>query len=120
VDQQRQLAGLFFGALASGWAAAFGRVGAFLAPLSISLQLALFESDQTVFLLFTAVMGVDGIIVYLLRPGTKGRSREEIAGGWPARTHGRRGRLGPDACGRVSSSGEERWRAIGRGAAGDR
>lgn len=68
-------------ATGAGWAAAFGRVWAFLAPLSISLQLALFGSDQTVFLLFTAVMVVGGIVVYLLGPETKGRSLEEIAGG---------------------------------------
>lgn len=61
-------------ATGSGWAAACGRVFAFLAPLSIASQIAIFGSDRTVFLVFTAVMVLGGIIVALFGPETRGRS----------------------------------------------
>lgn len=67
-------------ATGAGWAAGFGRIWAFLAPLSISLQLTLLGSDQTVFLLFTAVMVIGGLIVLALGPETRGKTLEQIAG----------------------------------------
>jgi putative MFS transporter len=66
-------------ATGSGWAAACGRVFAFLAPLSIALQIAVFGSDQTVFLVFTAVMVLGGLIVLAFGPETRGRSLDELA-----------------------------------------
>lgn len=65
----------------AGAAAAFGRLWAILAPLSIAVQIALFGGDQTVFLVFMAVMLLGGVIVWLLGEETRQRSLEEIAGG---------------------------------------
>jgi putative MFS transporter len=66
-------------ATGSGWAAACGRVFAFLAPLSIALQVHVFGSDRTVFLVFTAVMVLGGLIVLAFGPETRGRSLDELA-----------------------------------------
>ena len=44
-----------------------GRTFAFLAPLSIAFQIALFGGDQTVFLVFTAVMVLGGLITLAAR-----------------------------------------------------
>ncbi len=63
----------------SGWAAAVGRIFAFLAPLSIAYQIALFGGDQTVFLVFMAIMVLGGVIVFALGPETRGKSLEELA-----------------------------------------
>jgi putative MFS transporter len=65
----------------AGWAAACGRVFAFLAPLSIAYQIAVFGGDQTVFVVFTVVMVLGGLVVLALGPETRGRSLEEVAGG---------------------------------------
>jgi putative MFS transporter len=63
----------------AGWAAAFGRIWGILAPLSISLQLALFGSDITVFLVFMAVMLFGAVMVLAMGEETRGRSLEQIA-----------------------------------------
>ena len=63
----------------AGWAAAFGRIWGILAPLSISLQLALFGSDITVFVVFMAVMLLGAAIVLAMGEETRGLSLEEIA-----------------------------------------
>jgi putative MFS transporter len=63
----------------AGWAAAIGRIFAFIAPLSIAYQIALFGGDQTVFLVFMAIMILGGIVVFLLGPETRGRTLEELA-----------------------------------------
>ncbi len=63
----------------AGWAAGIGRIFAFLAPLSIAYQIALFGGDQTVFVVFTAIMLLGGLVVFLLGPETRGRSLEELA-----------------------------------------
>lgn len=65
----------------AGWAAACGRVFAFLAPLSIAYQIAVFGGDQTVFVVFTIVMVLGGLVVLALGPETRGRGLEEVAGG---------------------------------------
>ena len=65
-------------ATGAGWAAACGRVFAFLAPLSIAVQIALFGGDQTVFLAFTAIMVLGGLVMLLFGPETRGRSLEAI------------------------------------------
>jgi putative MFS transporter len=62
----------------SGWAAAVGRVFAFLAPLSVASLIAFFGRDETVFLVFTAVMLVGGLIVLVAGPETRGRSLDAI------------------------------------------
>lgn len=63
----------------TGWAAAIGRIFAFLAPLSIAYQIVLFGGDQTVFVVFTAIMVLGGLVVFALGPETRGRSLEELA-----------------------------------------
>ena len=64
----------------AGAAAAFGRLWAIIAPLSISWQLALFGSDATVFFVFMAIMLIGALLVSLVGEETRGRSLEEIAG----------------------------------------
>ncbi len=63
----------------AGWAAACGRVFAFLAPLSIAYQIFVFGSDRTVFVVFMVVMVVGGLVIAALAPETRGRSLEELA-----------------------------------------
>ncbi len=63
----------------TGWAAACGRIFAFVAPLSIAWQIATFGGDQTVFLVFTVVMVLGGLVVAVAAPETRGRSLEELA-----------------------------------------
>jgi MFS transporter, putative metabolite:H+ symporter len=62
----------------SGWAAAVGRVFAFIAPLSVALLIAMFGRDEVVFLVFTAVMLAGGLIVLAAGPETRGRSLDEL------------------------------------------
>jgi putative MFS transporter len=61
----------------SGWAAAVGRVFAFLAPLSVASLIAVFGRDETVFLAFTAVMLLGGLIVLAAGPETRGQSLDQ-------------------------------------------
>jgi MFS transporter, putative metabolite:H+ symporter len=67
-------------ATGSGWAAAVGRVFAFLAPLSVATLIAAFGRDEMVFLVFTAVMLLGGVIVLAVGPETRGRSLDAVAG----------------------------------------
>lgn len=67
-------------ATGSGWAAAFGRFFAFLAPLSVPWLLGLTGRNESAFLAFTAVMVLGAIVVLILGPETRGRSLEEVAG----------------------------------------
>jgi putative MFS transporter len=64
----------------AGWAAAFGRLWAIIAPLTISAQLAWFGSDITVFLVFMAIMLLGALIVLAIGEETRGRTLEQIAG----------------------------------------
>jgi len=61
----------------SGWAAAVGRVFAFLAPLSVASLIATFSRDEVVFLVFTAVMLAGGLVVLLAGPETRGTRLDE-------------------------------------------
>jgi putative MFS transporter len=64
----------------AGWAAAFGRLWAIIAPLTISAQLAWFGSDITVFLVFMVIMLLGALIVLAIGEETRGRTLEQIAG----------------------------------------
>lgn len=68
-------------ATGSGWAAAFGRFFAFLAPLSVPWLLGLTGRNESAFLAFTAVMVLGSVVVLAIGPETRGRSLEEVAGG---------------------------------------
>jgi putative MFS transporter len=61
----------------SGWAAAVGRVFAFLAPLSVAVLAGAFGRDEVVFLAFTAIMLLGGLVVLVAGPETRGASLDE-------------------------------------------
>ncbi len=63
----------------AGWAAAVGRVFAFLAPASLPALIALAGRDEGAFLAFMLVMVLGGVVVLLFGPETRGRSLEEVA-----------------------------------------
>ena len=56
-----------------GRAAAIGRVFAFLAPLSCAVLIALFGRDEVVFVIFTAIMVLGGLVALAAGPETRGR-----------------------------------------------
>jgi putative MFS transporter len=62
----------------AGWATAFGRLWAILAPLSIPLQIGWFGSAANVFVAFVALMLVGAAIVFALGEETRGRSLEQL------------------------------------------
>lgn len=65
----------------SGWAAAFGRLGAFVAPLALPVIYRSYGAEagfSYVFILLTAVFAFVSLIVLILGKETKGRSLEEI------------------------------------------
>lgn len=64
----------------SGWAAGFGRVFAFAAPLSLPLLIALAGRDEVVFLVFMAVMVFGAVVVLAGGPETQGQTLEQVAG----------------------------------------
>ncbi len=66
----------------SGWAAAFGRIGAFVAPLILPVIYSTYGEDKGygyIFTLLTAVFAVVAIVVALLGKETMGKSLEEIS-----------------------------------------
>ena len=63
----------------AGWAAAVGRVFAFLAPASLPFLIGLAGRDEAVFLVFTVVMVLGGVVVLLFGPETRGRTLEEVS-----------------------------------------
>ncbi len=63
-----------------GWAAAFGRIFAFLAPLSVPTLIRVAGRDEGAFLAFMGVMVAGGLVVLAMGPETRGRTLEEVAG----------------------------------------
>ena len=67
----------------TGWAAAFGRVGAFIAPMIVPVIYNAY-GDKTgygyVFALLTAVFAIVAVVVALFGKETMGKSLEEISG----------------------------------------
>jgi len=67
----------------SGWAAAFGRIGAFVAPFIVPVIYTNYgeQAGYTyVFVMLTVVFAVVAVVVALLGKETMGRSLEEISG----------------------------------------
>jgi putative MFS transporter len=62
----------------TGWATAFGRLWAILAPLSIPLQIAWFGSAANVFVAFVGLMLIGAAVVFALGEETRGRSLEQL------------------------------------------
>ncbi len=65
-----------------GWASAFGRVGAFIAPFIVPVIYNAYGKDSGytyVFVMLTAVFAVVAIVVAFFGQETKGRSLEEIS-----------------------------------------
>src|SRR5205814_3223578 len=65
----------------TGWATAFGRLWAIMAPLSIPLQIGWFGSAANVFVAFVALMLIGAAIVFALGEETRGRSLEALRAG---------------------------------------
>lgn len=66
-----------------GWASAFGRLGAFVAPFVVPVIYNYYGTSSGytyVFIMLTAVFAVVAIIVAIFGLETKGRSLEEISG----------------------------------------
>ena len=67
-------------ALASGWAAAIGRVGGILAPTIVGYMITSNDGFNNVFVMFAAVMLVVAAVVWIIGEETKGKSLKEISG----------------------------------------
>jgi putative MFS transporter len=68
----------------TGWASAFGRIGAFIAPFVVPViyQFYGISAGYTyVFIMLTAVFAVVSLVVALMGKETMGKSLEEISGG---------------------------------------
>lgn len=68
----------------SGWAAAFGRLGGFVAPLIVPVIYKTYgkQAGYTyVFIMLTAVFAIVALVVALMGKETMGKSLEEISGG---------------------------------------
>lgn len=66
----------------SGWAAAFGRIGAFVAPLILPILLRFYGEEKGygyIFILLTVVFAAVAIVVALFGKETMGKSLEEIS-----------------------------------------
>lgn len=66
----------------SGWAAAFGRIGAFIAPLIVPVIYSTYGETKGygyIFVLLTAVFAIVAIVVGLFGKETMGKSLEEIS-----------------------------------------
>lgn len=66
----------------SGWAAAFGRIGAFVAPLIVPVLYKAYGEEKGygyIFILLTAVFAAVAIVVALFGRETMGKSLEEIS-----------------------------------------
>jgi len=67
-------------ALASGWAAAVGRVGGILAPVIVGYMITGNDGFNNVFVMFAIVMLVVAAVVWIIGEETKGKSLKEISG----------------------------------------
>jgi putative MFS transporter len=67
-------------ALASGWAAAIGRIGGIIAPTIVGYMVAGDGGFTKVFMMFAAVMLLVAAVVWILGEETKGKSLQEISG----------------------------------------
>lgn len=65
-------------ALGSGWAAAIGRIGGVLAPTIVGYMVSGSAGFTKVFVMFTAVMLVISLVVWLAGEETKGKTLDEI------------------------------------------
>ncbi len=68
----------------TGWASAFGRIGAFIAPFVVPVIYKSYGAGKGytyVFIMLTAVFAAVSIVVALLGRETMGKSLEEISGG---------------------------------------
>ncbi len=66
----------------TGWAAAFGRLGAFTAPFIVPVIYNMYGTDAGytyVFVMLTAIFATVALVVFLLGKETMGRSLEEIS-----------------------------------------
>jgi putative MFS transporter len=73
----------FFRATGSGWAAAFGRIGAFIAPFIVPVVYNYFGTETgytNVFIMLTAVFVAVALVVIIFGKETMGKSLEEISG----------------------------------------
>ncbi len=67
-------------ALASGWAAAVGRVGGILAPTIVGYMIIGNDGFNNVFMMFAAVMLGVAVVIWAIGEETKGKSLQEISG----------------------------------------
>lgn len=68
----------------TGWASAFGRLGAFIAPFVVPVVYKAYGTDvgyTYVFIMLTAVFAAVSLVVAFLGQETMGKSLEEISGG---------------------------------------
>lgn len=66
-------------AFGSGWAAAVGRIGGILAPTVVGYMITGTQGFSQVFMMFTGVMLVVAVIVWVAGEETKGKSLDEIS-----------------------------------------
>lgn len=66
-------------AFGSGWAAAVGRIGGILAPTVVGYMITGEQGFSHVFMMFTGVMLVVAVIVWIAGEETKGKSLDEIS-----------------------------------------
>ncbi|MBC3888371.1 MFS transporter [Acetobacterium paludosum] len=72
-----------FRAAGAGWAAAFGRIGAFIAPFIVPVIYSYYGTDigyRNVFIMLTLVFAIVTLVVILFGKETMGKSLEEISG----------------------------------------
>lgn len=65
--------------MASGWAAAIGRVGGILAPTVVGYMIIGNDGFNHVFMMFASVMFGVAVVVWLFGEETKGKSLQEIS-----------------------------------------
>ena len=66
----------------TGWAAAFGRIGAFIAPFIVPVVYSMFGEQigfTAVFIVLTAAFAIVAVVIALIGQETKGRSLAETS-----------------------------------------